>query len=302
MSNQIYFPVYERIEKETLELSSAIYFNDDHAKVYSIYIADLIFRCSVELESIAKDIYRKETKTEPQNPGVCFAWMEEHWKISKKSLFIDSPYFHFEEKLMPFFCPFEYKKDSEDDYYSRYNAIKHERVKNLSMANVYTLIRVLGALYVLNLYYSDENLYLGEDRYGSKIDKKKYSKIFSFNIAPCMDAMLLDSQKDVDPESCIYKIIRKESQYAFRFRYRDSFDEMQSTTMVQVNNDFQKYAKSCLGRAISIDDLIGCLSKIQGISPEIMRNAILSSERQIKEMISIEAIKMKSSYWVKLNK
>lgn len=302
MSNQIYFPVYERIENEVLALSSSIYFNDDHVKVYSIRIADLIFRCSVELESIAKDIYRKETKAEPENPGACFRWMEEHWKISRKSIFIDSPHFHFKDNLMPLLYPFEYKKDSEDDFYSRYNAIKHERVKNLSMANVYTLIRVLGALYILNLYYCDDSMNLGDDRYGNKIDKKKYSKIFSFHIAPCTDVMLLDSQKDVNPESCIYKIIRKESEYAFRFKYRDSFDEIQSTTMVQIDSSFQEYAKSCLGKEISFDDVVDFLSQIHNILPAIMRNAILSSERQIKEFISIEAIKMKSSYWAKLNK
>ena len=301
MDNQIYFPVYERIEREILELSSAIYFNDDHASVYSVNIADLIIRCSVEIESIAKDIYRKETNIEPVNPGVCFRWMEDQWGISKKSIFIDSPNFHFKEKLMPMFCPFEYKNDSEDDYYSQYNAIKHERVKNLSKANLYTLIRALGALYILNLYYCNDSLYLGKDRFGSKIDKKKYSKIFSFYIAPCIDVVSLDSQKNIEQERCIYKISRKGSEYAFKLEYRDDFDEIDYITMVQTNNDFQQFAKSCLGKAISIDDLIRWLAKIHNVSPDIMRNAILSPERRIKEVISVEAIKMKSSYWAKLN-
>ena len=56
----IYFPVYKKIEKEIQELASAIYFCDEQKNVFSLDIADLIVRCLVEIESIAKDIYRIE--------------------------------------------------------------------------------------------------------------------------------------------------------------------------------------------------------------------------------------------------
>lgn len=301
MPDQIYFPVYKRLEKEVLALSSSIYFSDDHVTVYSSNIADLILRCSVELEAIAKDIYRKETRTEPQNPGACFTWMEKQWKISQKAISFNTPHFHFNDKFPLMLCPFDYKNNSPEDYYSQYNAIKHDRVKNLRKANIYTLIRVLGALFILNLYYCDDSTNLNDDRFGNKIDKTKYSKIFSFYIAPCPDTILLDSQKEINPDNCIYRIERKESYYAFQMTYTDLFDEQLSFKIIQSDIDFQQYAKSLLGKTISINDLIEFLSKRINVSPEDLEDHIIS-QNKIKEIISITSIKMKSSYWCNLNK
>ena len=43
----MYMPVYEKIEKEIIELSSSIFFVDELAKVYSLNIANLIIRCAI---------------------------------------------------------------------------------------------------------------------------------------------------------------------------------------------------------------------------------------------------------------
>lgn len=301
MPDQIYFPVYKRLEKEVLELSSSIYFSDDHTTVYSSNIADLILRCSIELESIAKDIYRKETQTEPQNPGACFAWLEQQWKISQKAISFHTPHFHFNDKFPTMLCPFNYKNGSSEDYYSQYNAIKHDRVKNLHKANIYTLIRVLGALFILNLYYYDDKINLNDDRFGNKVDKTKYSEIFSFYIAPCPDVILLDSQKEINPDNCIYQIVRKESYYAFLITYKDFFDEHLSFKIIQSDTDFQEYAKSLLGKRISTNDLIGFLAKRMNISSKDLENHIIN-QNKVKEIISATSVKMKSSYWCNLNK
>lgn len=301
MSEQIYFTVYRKLEKEVLALSSSIYFSDDHINVYSTDIADLILRCSVELEAIAKDIYRKENNKEPQNPSTCFIWLEQQWKISQKAISINSPHFHFNDKFPPMLCPFDYKNHSPEDYYSQYNAIKHDRVKNLHKANLYTLIRVLGSLFILNLYYSDDSMKLSDDRFGSKIDKMKYSEIFSFYIAPCPDIVLLDSQKALNLDNCIYRIERKQSYYAFEVKYNDIFDEQDSFKVVQSDVDFQQYAKSLLGTNISIDVFIEFLSKRTKLTPECFK-AYIIAQNKIKEFISITSIKMKSSYWCTLNK
>ena len=65
----MYMPVYEKIEKEIIELSSSIFFVDELAKVYSLNIANLITRCAIEIESLIKDIYRKEKGCDPKSPG-----------------------------------------------------------------------------------------------------------------------------------------------------------------------------------------------------------------------------------------
>ena len=301
MPDQIYFPVYERLEKEVLELSYSIYFSDDHIAVYSPNIADLILRCSVELEAIAKDIFRKETQTEPENPGSCFMWMEQQWKISQKAISFHTPQFHFNDKFPKMLCPFAYKNDSPEDYYAQYNAIKHDRVKNLDKANLYTLLRVLGALFVLNLYYRDDKINLNNDRFGEKIDKTMYSKIFSFYIAPCPDVILLDSQKEINSDNCIYRIERNELYYVFEMKYNDFFDECQSFKMFQTDVDFQQYAKSLLGKNISLNDLVEFVSKRSNMSQEELEDHIIKKNK-IKEIISITSVKMKSSYRCRLNK
>ena len=79
----MYLPVYEKIEKEIIELSSCIFFDDNLLKVYSLNIADLIIRCAIEIESLVKDIYRKEEKCEPETPGQCIKWLDSKCNISK---------------------------------------------------------------------------------------------------------------------------------------------------------------------------------------------------------------------------
>ena len=152
----LYWAVYKNLEKDVIDLSYQIHFDDKQLKTYSIKIADLIFRCSTELEAIAKDIYREIAKEEPENSGNCFLFLEKCWKISKKVVIISAVNFHFNEKFVPHFAPFDYKKDSENDYFKAYCSIKHDRVKNLEKANINILIRVMAALYLLNIYYRDE--------------------------------------------------------------------------------------------------------------------------------------------------
>jgi hypothetical protein len=184
MSNKpnLYWPVYKNLEKEILELSNDIYFDDKQLYVYSIKIADLIFRCSAEIESIAKDIYRYEQKQEPKNPGECFDWMEKEWLISKKQILIATPYFYFEKEFKPSFAPFDYKSSDKNDYYSQYNAIKHDRVKNIHRANINILVRGMAALYLLNIYYKNKEYTVKNDTEMFSFDKTLGSNIFSILI------------------------------------------------------------------------------------------------------------------------
>jgi hypothetical protein len=111
------------------------------------------------LESIVKDIFRRETDKEPKNAGQCFELLENKWSISKKEILISTPYFYFKNCFKPTFAfaPFDYHNCGENDYYKKYNAIKHDRVKNIAKANINTLIRVFGALFILNIYFKDNN-------------------------------------------------------------------------------------------------------------------------------------------------
>ena len=199
--NNLYYPVYKQIETEVIELAASIHFSDDQLSVYSLKIAELILRCAVEIESLAKDIYRNNLEKEPETPGACLNWMDANWKISSKEVFIVSPVFHIDSFHV--IKPFDYKDKSSEDFYSSYCAIKHDREKNLSKANLNTLIRSLAALYILNIYFLGERFHLGEDCHASKLDKSAGSRIFVFSVAPSPDNILYTSEEGVVSDACI---------------------------------------------------------------------------------------------------
>lgn len=251
-NEEMYFSVYNDIEREVLELTKSIHFTDDQSNVYSIKIADLIIRCSVELEAIAKSLYRiKNNGKQSEKMGKCFTWLDKYFKLSQKEIIIVSPCFHFQKYKENKFCPFDYKDKSIDDYYSVYCALKHDRIKNIKKATLYTLTRVLGALYILNIYYANRKMSLGAEQYSLKIEKSGGSNIFNYKVAPCIDNVIIDSEKGIVPDTCIYKIIRKKSGYAIEINYRDLYDENKNMKMVNTTDIFQNYVKNNLTKKIT---------------------------------------------------
>lgn len=159
ISSNLYFPVYRNIENEVIELSKGIYFSDEQLKVYSIKISELLSRCLTEIESLYKDLYRRlHDNHSPKNIGDAWRLLEQEWNLSTKQLAVTSDNFFFDKSFQPYVTPFEYTNGSANDFYSAYNAIKHDRAKNLPKANLNALIRALGALYILNIYYSNQPL------------------------------------------------------------------------------------------------------------------------------------------------
>jgi hypothetical protein len=156
--NNMYYPVFRNIESEIIELSQGIYFSDEQISVYSIKISELLSRCLTEIESLYKDLYRRENNSDPMSIGDAWRFLDSAWQLSKKELTVTSDNFFFDRSFHPYFAPFDYGNGSMDDFYASYNAIKHDRAKNLPKANLNVLIRALGALYILNVYYSNEVL------------------------------------------------------------------------------------------------------------------------------------------------
>ena len=59
-STNLYWTVYRNLEQNLLALAENIHFDDRQLGVYSNRIAELIVRCAVEIESIARSMYEKE--------------------------------------------------------------------------------------------------------------------------------------------------------------------------------------------------------------------------------------------------
>lgn len=59
MSQNLFFPIYQQLEKELVELSYNITFDKKQLTVYSTKIADMLLRTVSEIENISKELCKK---------------------------------------------------------------------------------------------------------------------------------------------------------------------------------------------------------------------------------------------------
>lgn len=189
MSN-LYWPIYKNIEKEVLELSNLIHFDDKQISVYSVKITELLIRCSVEIESISKDLYIENGGEIPKCRDLyfdtdCLQALEDKWLLSKKVLILSSSTFHFQEDTNKVLTPLykSYKRGtSGSDWKKAYQAVKHKRVTSLSKGNIGNLIRALGALFILNIYFKNDIFALEKDNKATSFPINCGSDLFSIKI------------------------------------------------------------------------------------------------------------------------
>lgn len=186
----LYWPVYKNLEKEVMKLSDLVHFDDKQVSVYSVKISELLIRCSVEIESISKDLYFANGGSEPSERDLyfdtdCLMFLEGKWLISKKVIVMSSPNFHYEDEknrvLKPLYKSYN-RGGSGSDWKKAYQAVKHERVKNLSKGNIGNLIRALGTLFILNLYFRNEVFNLGKDSGAAVFSVSCGSDLFSIKM------------------------------------------------------------------------------------------------------------------------
>jgi hypothetical protein len=203
----LYWPVYKNLEREVLELADAIHISDsdieiEHVcdgtcddnttnkiikviiiqpqmKVHSIRISDLLFRICAEIESLIKDLYREEMKCEPKKIGPALIKLNELWLLDKKVINVVAPTFYFQKNENKTFAPFNYTSGDDNDYYTAYNCLKHDRVKNIRKATVHFLVRAMAALYILNIYHRNQEFWVKNDREIWELDKSFGSMLFS---------------------------------------------------------------------------------------------------------------------------
>ena len=188
MSN-LHWPVYMNLEKELLELSYSIYFDDnqfeyvyeknddgveDKTKIikcppYSLKVGELLVRACTEIEALIKTLSIEfDDKIKGQSyfckkkgitTGNRLVYLNDEWELDKRVILVANSNFPFKDKgEHKCFAPFDYEKNSCDDYYSAYNAVKHNRSeKTLPKGNIRFLLRAMGALYLLNVYFRNES-------------------------------------------------------------------------------------------------------------------------------------------------
>ena len=179
-----YWPVYKNLENEIIDLSYQVHICEEQLEVYSVKCMDLLFRISAEIESLIKDLYRKEIKNEPKNPGSALSALNTLWSLEEKQVIVSASNIFFKETQNKTFAPFSYSVGDKNDYYTAYNAVKHDRVKNINKASIRILIRAMAALYVLNVYYKNEKfISRSEGQINSDFNSSLGSELFSVKLA-----------------------------------------------------------------------------------------------------------------------
>lgn len=112
----LFWPVYKNLEKEFLNIADYIHFSDDQTKVYSMHIADLIVRCSIEIEAISKELYLQigGDPSPVNNTGDkrdlyfdtdCLDLLKQKWSLSKKQVIVSATTFYFTNESNRIFTP-----------------------------------------------------------------------------------------------------------------------------------------------------------------------------------------------------
>lgn len=196
--SDIFWQTYLNLEKEVLEVSKYIHFTDTkithkgeepcntQLETFSPFIADLLVRCCIQIESIAKELYfenggEKPRDKKPYFDRDCLKFINDKWNTDNKIVMVVSPLFYFTKEENKTLTPLQKAYEKGIDWTEAYQAVKHDRFSSLYKGNVKALIGALAALYLLNIYYKNLRLETDLDDMGniSDIDFNFGSSIFS---------------------------------------------------------------------------------------------------------------------------
>ena len=210
---QLYWQVYLNLERELLGLADTIFINDEQQDVYSMRIADLLIRTVIEIEALAKELYLTNggavvPDEEMYFDTVCMAHLDGLWNLDKKVVLVVSPSIYFEKEENKEFCPLHKaskRGTSSADWNKAYQAVKHNRVKELSKGSLTNLIHGLAALYVLNLYYRDERINSLSSSDKANVNRGFGSSLFAIKIHR-ENGLRADGTytKSADYDECVY--------------------------------------------------------------------------------------------------
>lgn len=187
--NNLYWSIYKNLENELLSLTYQIHFDDNQLKIYSTKFVDLLLRISIEIESISKDLYKKnggELNLLDRLGNVrdlffdtdCLNYLNNIWNICDKEVSIIALNTFFSKKENITIKPLlDANKRGKNIWKKAYQAVKHNREENLKQANLKNCIWALASLFILNLYYLDDKNLLNEQNCSSLLFSPKRSYV-----------------------------------------------------------------------------------------------------------------------------
>ncbi|MFN3138791.1 MAG: hypothetical protein ACE37L_13955 [Allomuricauda sp.] len=248
MNSGIYWSVFKNIEREVVHLSNQIHFDDEQLDIYSVKITELLIRTCVEVESISKDLYYILGGPKSNNNDLffdtdCIQLLESNWKLSSKKVFISSSNFYFQLDKNKILIPLKKankRGSSSSDWLKAYQAVKHNRSKNLKKGNLKHLIRALAGLFLLNLYYRNLTFNLEKDASGVNFEQNIGSEIFSIKTHSNTSININGTyQKNDDFDECTYLIVPTEETRL-----------VVQNTLIDLNNKAQENFKENVSKTI----------------------------------------------------
>lgn len=145
------------------------------------------------------ELYKIEFKCSSDNIGAAIKQIDKKWNLSDKQVKIISPNMYFTDThgFGNEFAPMGYISHDENDYYVAYCSVKHNRINELHKANINSLIRALAALFILNIYYSFEEIQIDKiSDYNYTLNSNVF--IVKFSINECSSNDILFVEEDAD--------------------------------------------------------------------------------------------------------
>lgn len=290
--NQFFWNAYKRLEKEVLALSESIHFSDDQSIVYSSKIGDLLVRTAIEVESLSKVLYFDNGGTKPTDRDLyfdtdCIKLLEDKWLLSKKTIYVNSPYFYYAEDsnitLHPLYKAYK-RGTSSSKWQQAYQAVKHDRINNLKKGNVGNLLQALGALYILNIYYRDAKFETVTDKDASNVDWGLGSEIFSVKVSHESGGASSDKiyEKKADYDECIYIVKHTdETAQAYMTMIKDVNAQIATESLDSTLNYFKDHINV---KDINVNDA-DVQTQLKSIVQEKQKEAIISVSRKNSQRI-----------------
>ncbi len=199
--SDIFWQTYLNLEREMIEVSRYIFVTDEitvrnngvettqpynvQLNTFSPYIADLLVRCSVQIEAISKELYHDNGGTKLRGDKTiffdedCLKLIDQKWATHNKRVLVVAPFFNLTKDENKVLRPLkEAHKRGGTDWEKAYQAVKHDRFASLIFGNVKVVIHALAALYLLNLYYRNDS-WVTSIKDVSKADYSMNSSLFA---------------------------------------------------------------------------------------------------------------------------
>ena len=286
-----YWPMYKNLEEEVIELTKYVQFTDDQLGVYSIHIADLLVRCAMEIEAISKELYWENGGTTQYDEDGkerklffdtdCIALINNIWGICDKRIIVSATKFYFEKDENRELTPLHksYKRGGAK-WNKAYQAVKHDRRNCLKQGNIKNLLDAMGALFILNLYYSNQVVPLGVTQTPSKdFDSRLGSELFSATVADATINISMGGCLTDDAMSSELKMELKDAIYVLKYTdksWKDinsgiESDNQNLVEQLSKSKEFISYAKQ---NNLNSEPLISLVSKFLGTDYISKHNAM----------------------------